>query len=193
MLENYNYPGNVRELENIIERALVIAATDEITVDCLRPEVRDPKAALEMMRESEGASSEIDIAGGSDDEGAAEEDGAASEDDGAAEDDGAGASLELTTAELDDGSTGVTGVGVPRLKIQMRPTITITATMMIIQVLRFIGCLPLCWRRQDREVLSFCLDALPPPVCAASNFSSVIGGVEFRRSLCFFFVRGVAA
>lgn len=53
-----------------------------------------------------------------------------------AEEDGAGASLD-TTAEL-DGSTGVTGVGVPRLKIQIRPTITTTATMMIIQVLRFI-------------------------------------------------------
>jgi hypothetical protein len=57
-----------------------------------------------------------------------------------ASEEGAGAALELTTAEL-DGSTGVTGVGVPRLKIQMRPMITITATMMIIQVLRFI-CLP---------------------------------------------------
>jgi len=66
--------------------------------------------------------------------GASDEDGA-----GASLEDGAGASLE-TTAEL-DGSTGVTGVGVPRLKIQMRPTITITATMMIIQVLRFM-CLP---------------------------------------------------
>ena len=42
----------------------MIAATDEITVECLRPEVRDPQAALEMMRESEGASSEIDIARG---------------------------------------------------------------------------------------------------------------------------------
>jgi hypothetical protein len=57
-----------------------------------------------------------------------------------ASEEGAGAALELTTAEL-EGSTGVTGVGVPRLKIQMRPMITITATMMIIQVLRFI-CLP---------------------------------------------------
>lgn len=108
----------------------------------------------------DGVSIDIDITGASDDDGAAlelttaEDDGAsddeitrdddgASEDDGAAEDDGAGASLELTTAELDDGSTGVTGVGVPRLKIQIRPTMTITATMMIIQVLRFIGCLPL--------------------------------------------------
>ena len=64
LLENYYYPGNVRELENIIERAVVIAATDEITVDCLRPEVRDPALAFEMVRRAEGTSSEIDIARG---------------------------------------------------------------------------------------------------------------------------------
>ena len=64
LLENYYYPGNVRELENIIERAVVIAATDEITVDCLRPEVRDPALAFEMVRRAEGSSAEIDIARG---------------------------------------------------------------------------------------------------------------------------------
>ena len=64
LLENYYYPGNVRELENIIERAVVIAATDEITVDCLRPEVRDPALAFEMVRRTEGSSAEIDIARG---------------------------------------------------------------------------------------------------------------------------------
>jgi len=64
LLENYHYPGNVRELENIIERAVVIAATDEITVDCLRPEVRDPALAFEMMRKAEGTSSSIDIGRG---------------------------------------------------------------------------------------------------------------------------------
>lgn len=64
LLENYYYPGNVRELENIIERAVVIAATDEITVDCLRPEVRDPALAFEMVKKSEGLSAEIDIARG---------------------------------------------------------------------------------------------------------------------------------
>ncbi|MGI8640629.1 MAG: sigma-54-dependent transcriptional regulator [Pyrinomonadaceae bacterium] len=64
LLENYYYPGNVRELENIIERAVVIAPTDEITVECLRPEVRDPNLAREMIVDSEGSSDEIDISRG---------------------------------------------------------------------------------------------------------------------------------
>jgi DNA-binding NtrC family response regulator len=64
LLENYYYPGNVRELENIIERAVVIAPTDEITVECLRPEVQNPELAREMMKDSEGISGDIDIARG---------------------------------------------------------------------------------------------------------------------------------
>ncbi len=64
LLENYYYPGNVRELENIIERAVVIAPTDEITVECLRPEVRDSQTAFGMIRDGEGVSGEIDLARG---------------------------------------------------------------------------------------------------------------------------------
>lgn len=64
LLEAYNYPGNVRELENIIERAIVIAPNDEITVECLRPEVRDPELAFQMIVETEGVSSDIDLARG---------------------------------------------------------------------------------------------------------------------------------
>lgn len=64
LLENYYYPGNVRELENIIERAVVIAPTDEITVECLRPEVRDPELASQMIKNSEGSSADIDISRG---------------------------------------------------------------------------------------------------------------------------------
>jgi DNA-binding NtrC family response regulator len=64
LLENYHFPGNVRELENIIERAVVIASTDEITVECLRPEVRDPAMAMEMMQNAEGTSASIDIGRG---------------------------------------------------------------------------------------------------------------------------------
>lgn len=64
LMESYNYPGNVRELENIIERAVVIAPSDELTLDCLRPEVRDPSLALEMVKSTEGVSSDIDISRG---------------------------------------------------------------------------------------------------------------------------------
>lgn len=64
LLEKYYYPGNVRELENIIERAVVIAPEDEITKECLRPEVLDPALAREMIRDSSGTSEEIDIAQG---------------------------------------------------------------------------------------------------------------------------------
>ena len=64
LLESYNYPGNVRELENIIERAIVIVPGNEITVECLRAEVRDPDLALEMMASADGISHDIDIAHG---------------------------------------------------------------------------------------------------------------------------------
>jgi DNA-binding NtrC family response regulator len=64
LLENYYYPGNVRELENIIERAVVIAPGNEVTVECLRPEVSNPELAREMIKQSEGFSDEIDISRG---------------------------------------------------------------------------------------------------------------------------------
>lgn len=64
LLENYYYPGNVRELENIIERAVVIAPTDEITVECLRPEVRDPSLTEQLVKRSEGVSQDINLSRG---------------------------------------------------------------------------------------------------------------------------------
>jgi DNA-binding NtrC family response regulator len=64
LLEGYYYPGNVRELENIIERAVVIAPDDFLTPDCLRPEVRDPEAAQAMIRDTAGASENIDLTRG---------------------------------------------------------------------------------------------------------------------------------
>lgn len=64
LLENYNYPGNVRELENIIERAVVIATGNELTLETLRPEVRDPAYAEQVMAASEGSSSSIDLSRG---------------------------------------------------------------------------------------------------------------------------------
>ena len=64
LLENYYYPGNVRELENVIERAVVIAPEDEVTMECLREEIRNPEKARQMIRESVGTSSEIEISRG---------------------------------------------------------------------------------------------------------------------------------
>ncbi|MDQ4120893.1 MAG: sigma-54 dependent transcriptional regulator [Acidobacteriota bacterium] len=64
LLENYFYPGNVRELENIIERAVVIALGDEITEECLRAEVRNPEIARAAVRDSAGASNEVDLGRG---------------------------------------------------------------------------------------------------------------------------------
>ncbi|MDF1536021.1 MAG: sigma-54 dependent transcriptional regulator [bacterium] len=50
-LMGYGYPGNVRELENIVERAVALATGDELTPDLLpeevlrAPAVRSPEAA----------------------------------------------------------------------------------------------------------------------------------------------------
>ena len=64
LLENYSWPGNVRELENAVERAVVIAPGDEITRECLRPEIADPQAARAVVRQGAGASAAIDVGRG---------------------------------------------------------------------------------------------------------------------------------
>ena len=40
VLVSYDYPGNVRELENIIQRALILSGGERLTLDHLAPEVR---------------------------------------------------------------------------------------------------------------------------------------------------------
>jgi transcriptional regulator with GAF, ATPase, and Fis domain len=54
LLEAYSWPGNVRELENAIERAVVIAPQDEVSRECLRPEISDPQSVA--VASQEGAS-----------------------------------------------------------------------------------------------------------------------------------------
>src|SRR6476660_2332955 len=51
LLEAYSWPGNVRELENAIERAVVIAPGNEISRECLRPEISDPQSIVTALQE----------------------------------------------------------------------------------------------------------------------------------------------
>jgi DNA-binding NtrC family response regulator len=44
LLENYHYPGNVRQLESAIERAILLCENDTITVEDLPPEMSDGRA-----------------------------------------------------------------------------------------------------------------------------------------------------
>jgi len=48
-LKSYDYPGNIRELENIIEHAMVMAENDEITLEDL-PEALHPNYAIPESR-----------------------------------------------------------------------------------------------------------------------------------------------
>ena len=51
MLERYHWPGNIRELENVLERAIVLGAGDMLGVDSLPESVRRerPSKALEVV------------------------------------------------------------------------------------------------------------------------------------------------
>ena len=39
MLEDYSYPGNVRQLESAIERAILLCENDTVTIEDLPPEM----------------------------------------------------------------------------------------------------------------------------------------------------------
>ncbi|GLI53861.1 sigma-54-dependent transcriptional regulator [Thermodesulfovibrio yellowstonii] len=52
LLVNYEYPGNVRELENIIERAVVLCNSSQIDVEHLPPDLKELK--IEVFTKKEG-------------------------------------------------------------------------------------------------------------------------------------------
>jgi DNA-binding NtrC family response regulator len=64
LLESYSWPGNVRELENAIERAVVIAPGDDITKECLRPEISDPQSIVTASHDGASNAAVHDIARG---------------------------------------------------------------------------------------------------------------------------------
>src|SRR5216110_625993 len=64
LLEAYSWPGNVRELENAIERAVVIAQGNEVTRQCLRPEISDPQSVAVVSEEGASVGAVQDLGRG---------------------------------------------------------------------------------------------------------------------------------
>lgn len=63
-LENYHWPGNVRELESAIERAVIVARTDDITLECLREEIVNPELKSAARSGPDQTAADVDISRG---------------------------------------------------------------------------------------------------------------------------------
>ena len=60
ILKAYHWPGNIRELENIIERAIVLGSGDMLNVDGLPPDLTRPRGGSELTIEIPATGMDLD-------------------------------------------------------------------------------------------------------------------------------------
>ena len=63
-METYAWPGNVRELETAIERAVIVARTNELTMECLREEIIKPNVQSRTSGSSADNAAALDLTRG---------------------------------------------------------------------------------------------------------------------------------
>ncbi len=60
-LHNYNYPGNIRELKNIIERLVVLSDNGYISEECLPPDIMNATSKAETAVQEENSIASKDL------------------------------------------------------------------------------------------------------------------------------------
>jgi two-component system response regulator PilR (NtrC family) len=60
ILERYDWPGNIRELENVIERAIVLGTSDTLTAESLPGNLRRPREETDVTIEIPGSGLDLE-------------------------------------------------------------------------------------------------------------------------------------